>query len=145
MKKQFADEHQAPAAKVLAIMFEDRPEELYGFAKQATATQLHSLITTMQLQMPHAALVKDLAIADLADVRAGQKVPQGDLMQKRNAFVVLYGVAPEAVDWGLLASGSDNTLRTEVLHALPEAVPQWDGMADRLEHETDAGVAQRRC
>ena len=128
------------AANVLASLFADRPEMIYeSYVRRATYPQLRPLIEPLKSDPEQ---VLQLARADL---RAAADQPHSDagrLKMQTNAFLVNYAVSPETVDWTLLASGEDNSLRTEIIHALSQAVPQWQPAAERIRREQDPSVRQ---
>ncbi|MBL8850726.1 MAG: serine/threonine protein kinase, partial [Planctomycetaceae bacterium] len=135
---QFGDE----AAGVLALMFEDQPPKLYSFVRRATPRQLHALIEAMRSSDSNLGAVAQMAQSDIAGIVAGDSIPANELVARCNAFLVLYGVAPQAVDWTLLAGGPDNSLRTEIIQRMPQAVSQWNAVAAQLRTEPDPTVRQ---
>ena len=127
------------AASVLSDLFKDEPEKLYALARRASSEQLRPLITAMR---PHPATVTKISREDLQSESSGSPVSPEQVRVRTNAFLVLYAVAPEAVDWEVLAGGADNSLRTEIIHALPQAIPEWQAAAARLRVERNPLVKQ---
>ena len=131
---------QAEAANILASLFADRPEMIYtSYVRRATYRALRPLIEPLHSDVD---AVLALARSDLATTATDAESREGVLRQRTRAFLVNYAVSPGTVDWGLLAAGDDNSLRTEIIHALAQAVPLWQPAAERLQAEADPSIRQ---
>lgn len=127
------------AANVLAELYRKEPARLFRLSLKASPQQLQPLLTAMK---EHREQIAELARGELSPAQDDAPLSPEQLRSRTNAFLVMYVVAPQSVDWTVLSGRRDNSLRSEIIRALPDAVPDWRHMGDRLRSEPDPLVRQ---
>jgi serine/threonine protein kinase len=147
LEKAFG-EGRVPAAEVLAELFEDDVESLIGWLATATPFQLSSLVAKMvpgrrpshsdrPLQQR-----KTAALEMLARNRS-QSNPVKQPIETANLAVAQWALGEVAAVGELLKAGSDNTVRTLIIHRIPHGDSSPQRVIERLASQAELATSVR--